>query len=269
MKRGTHARKPGGFTLLELIAVLAVMSILASLIAPNIVRSIGSAKRDLEIKTLGTFHETLLENIKQNQYIPDSTEWDSALAVNCAIPISRIRINDAGYTRRYLSHPDFFAIGSGIPVAGYHQNAALTAGTAPSTDPLAPRVMIVSGLNSQLPTTAMTAALFTQIWDQSGQPADWTEAPFLIIERIDMGPSFQQTGFTRDNRSSNNPRVLIGTYTRILTNGSAIFSAYLLLGTPLKFYDGAGTPAYEHLMIVTGTNSYTYRSPDWVSGFGS
>jgi type IV pilus assembly protein PilA len=65
-----------GFTLLELMVVIAIISILASLSAPTFTRQIAKAKL-IEVQNLATQHQSLVEEfILLNGDFPTTTEFD-------------------------------------------------------------------------------------------------------------------------------------------------------------------------------------------------
>ncbi|MEP3351330.1 MAG: pilin [Marinomonas sp.] len=65
-----------GFTLLELMVVIAIISILASLSAPTFTRQIAKAKL-IEAQNLATQHQSLVEEfILLNGDFPTSSEFD-------------------------------------------------------------------------------------------------------------------------------------------------------------------------------------------------
>ena len=65
-----------GFTLLELMVVIAIISILASLSAPSFTRQITKAKL-IEVQNLATQHQSLVEEfILLNGNFPTTSEFD-------------------------------------------------------------------------------------------------------------------------------------------------------------------------------------------------
>jgi len=68
--------KTRGFTLLELMVVIAIISILASLSAPIFTRQIAKAKL-IEVQNLATQHQSLVEEfILVNGDFPSTAEFD-------------------------------------------------------------------------------------------------------------------------------------------------------------------------------------------------
>ncbi|MEO9656419.1 pilin [Marinomonas sp.] len=69
-------RLQGGFTLLELMVVIAIISIIASLSAPSFVRQIAKAKL-VEAQNIATQHQAIVEEfILINGVFPSSTQFD-------------------------------------------------------------------------------------------------------------------------------------------------------------------------------------------------
>lgn len=148
IKDGVWVQAERGFSLIELIGVLAIMGILASMTVPPILRQIRQAQTVNEDANLNEVARAIVEGIKATGTIPnpnvaatDSTSW-----VSISRPYTTLSENALQYVfpdnpsteRRYYLDPDFVAYLAGTyttPPAGFPE-AGLPVGAL--------RILIVS-----------------------------------------------------------------------------------------------------------------------------
>ena len=184
-----------GFTLIEMIGVLAVMAILASVIAPKVIRQIQRARQDAEDEVLSRLAGSFEDYVLENRIIPPSGSgtgaWSTGIATQADLAPIDIYQNDMGCTRRYWFDPSTDL--NGLDSAEYNQNtvaiASLSGYTIGSTasPPVNPRAMIISdvtpGCSSNI-NTPTSAADFASTWNQSS-PA-LSEGETIKIQRINL-----------------------------------------------------------------------------------
>ncbi len=138
----------GGFTLIELIGVLAVIAILAGMILPNVIKITQNAQGDAEEGTLESFGKGLVDFIVRTRTIPVNIvsggvpAWDAAIAEEVGVAPGSIATNDLNNTRYYIWDNDatLFPLLNG---GAYVQTEA----TAVAANGLGrPRIMIVSSI---------------------------------------------------------------------------------------------------------------------------
>ncbi len=193
-----------GFTLLEMIGVIAIIAILSAIIAPNIIRQMQSATQDVEEKTLSLLADGLIDYVLENRIIPQSGEgsgtWSTNIAAQTDLPAEKIYENDLGISRRYWFDPATDLNGLSDNSASYDQNTVSAANlsgnatTSSASAPANPRAMIISDLtpggtnNILVASVAHNTANFAAVWDQTGT---LTESSTLKIKRINFSQLFE------------------------------------------------------------------------------
>jgi hypothetical protein len=87
-------RESSSFTLIEMIGAMAILSVAAAILAPNIVRQIQTAKAAGEDQNLNTIANGVLDFVNSTQNLPstnvDSTTWASELSKFTALSTDKI-----------------------------------------------------------------------------------------------------------------------------------------------------------------------------------
>lgn len=182
-----------GFTLLELIGVMAVMAILAAVLVPNVADSIDRAYADAEQKNLQVMSESLVQYLKTNKKLPTSStaSWVVAIASQSGLSQVQIEFNQKNYRRRLLYDPRFFT-NSDTNFTGLTQNQGL------ASAPVSPRAMIISDLSANVPNVANTTTAFNNIWEQTSS-ATLKESKSIKIQRINFAPYFHRVVLSNAN----------------------------------------------------------------------
>lgn len=151
-----------GFTLLEVIGVLAVMSILMAILLPNVIDQLDRAAREAERSSLQSIAQGVEAYLRENKQWPPNL---SALSPDY-VPFgtTQLTINARGFPRYFVVHPD---------VSGF-SNAT---GLSPSSLPDA-RFLLISNIRSDAAPTINNANQFNNWWD-----TDETSTPDLKIHR--------------------------------------------------------------------------------------
>ncbi len=190
------AHRMRGFTLLEIIGVVAIVAILSAVLAPSVVSSINRAYATAEDANLQQLANALRDTVRRTRSIPSTAigNWTTALAAQTEYTAAQLRFNRRNRQRVLLADPRFFTPVE-TPFNGYAQTGGL------ANPPNSPRLMLVSNMTGNVPAVPNTAAAFDAIWNQAAGAA-LIESPDLKIERIFLGDLFHTVLLTNSNTSA-------------------------------------------------------------------
>ncbi len=188
-----NAPHPRGFTLLELIGVLAVMAILAGALAPNLITLLDEGYETAERDSLRTIADSLERSIRSTKTIPSAlaSEWSTSIAQFSSFSATRVLENDKGCARRLYIDPRFLTT-TDQAFGSFAQDQGL------GTPPVSPRMMLVSRLDGTLSTALSTHAQFEAVWEQTSAAA-LVESKKLLIQRIHLAPLFHRVILSNSN----------------------------------------------------------------------
>ncbi|HBR96974.1 MAG TPA: hypothetical protein DD979_06310 [Gammaproteobacteria bacterium] len=253
------ATRATGFTLVEMVGVMAIMAILASAIVPNMIRSVMRARADQETTTLSTLADDLQRYILTNQSIPSpaTNAWTTALASVSDLPRDKVEYNDNGFRRALYFDPRFLT-SSDTTFTGYvqqHGNITL----------VSPRVMLVSSLQANASAAPTTTSDFDAIWDQTSS-ASVIESESIKIERLNLGRFFHRLVLVNEG-TSNNPAYTLGTAAAsTVTTAASPLTLSVLENTQVELFDSAFAGGLsERVFIVKSDTNYRYflNGSDW------
>jgi len=167
--RGSRCRlllgKADGFTLLEVIGVLAVMATLMAVIVPNFIRHLDDQARDTE--------RAIAKGV--DLYLRENFAWPASLA-NLSpdfVPIgsSQLATNGRGYQRYYVIHPN---------LAGFNNATGLSQSSLSDA-----RFLLISDVSVDASPVIASATQFDTWWN-----TDETLTPDLKIYRGHVGNMF-------------------------------------------------------------------------------
>lgn len=211
-----------GFTLIELIGVLAIMAIMAGMLAPNLVEQVRSARADVEVGNLARLAAGLEAYILANRVIPASAmgdgaggaaDWDDRIMEQVLLPIDQIAKanNGDGCPRRYWFDPNTNL--PSLPGNPYIQANVVdanndgipekipviytTAGVLIDNSPKNARAMIISDLSDNCANDIESVNNFQSVWAQTGV---LPESGTLKIQRMSFSQLFEPVALL--NRST-------------------------------------------------------------------
>ena len=252
-----------GFTMIEMIGVLAIMAILVAVAVPPIIERMNLARVTKEMRDLPVLAAALNRHILRTKTIPNQ-DWAQVIATELAVPINQVTTSSSGTPRVFLVDPAIH-IGTDVGILPYTQTAQGSA-----EPPVRARVMLIACQGRSLPDfipsgVATNSEIFDHIWDApketvpEGWPADWEgKGEYLQIIRINLAPLFR--------------RLLVSPLTEgapamISVDGSAPFavpaaglSSYYLEGTVIGLHNDGQLESRDLLM---SNRSYSYERGIW------
>lgn len=249
---GGQGRRPGrersGFSLIELIGVLAIMAILAAIFTPPLVRQMSAAQGTKEDQTLETLADGLKRYVRIYQAVPGAASWATNLASVLGLnanEVHRVDPKNTANTRVFLIHPSFNPTTGTSPLYSQGNNGSTAA-------PNEARIIILSTTQPSLtlPVSsglAASASAFTNIWDwsynattkapPSGWPAAWTgNGEHLHVDRINLGELFFHATFSNTQFATNIPFAKFNSLTTYAFSATNAINRYCLAGTIIQLF---------------------------------
>lgn len=247
-----------GFTLMELIGVMAVMAILAGALSPNIAASLNQAYSDSEIRDLEIIADELTDYIIEKKQIPSAkpSSWVKAISSVSTFTKQDVEYNNKGYRRRLVFDPRFFS-SSDKKFNGFKQNLGL------ASAPVSPRVLLISDMNKHVAAVPNKSKIFNAIWDQS-KKSIIKENKNLIIKRINLADKFHRVVLSNQNTAKPYYQFETGKPASIpVANGGTdgIVTRYIIDSSRISLY----TSPYpngnlEQVAIIKSDLSFRYQT---------
>lgn len=261
----TQRSGAGGFTLVELIASLAVLSLLMGLAMEGVFARLKESLRREEVARLQTLGGALRRAVQAQRIIPGPTQWAELVSQELDEPAERIRRNPAGWERRLIYDPGFRVGTNASPppfVQDGHGSPTVTGA----------RAILISTLASDLPN--LSGLGFGDLWNRvedrfpAGWPSRWGGRPAdVLLQRITFQDLFSP--ICLNNLDSD---VTAGFAVDVQTNsvsihGGARVETQFLRGTRLQLLGADG--AIEWIEVVDEPVSFVCESGHWRRGFSS
>ncbi|MEL7297747.1 MAG: prepilin-type N-terminal cleavage/methylation domain-containing protein [Pseudomonadota bacterium] len=253
-----------GFSLLELVGVMAVIAILSAVLAPNLVGVINDAYATAETENLISLADQLERSVLNTSVIPGngSASWGAAIAAQSDLPLQDVLQNRRGFTRTVYFDPGFLNGTGGFN--GYTQTTGLSA------PPASPRFMIISDLSGNLGTQANNVSRFDAIWNRD-PAATIVESDTVKIERRHIGDLFHRALIINEYSYQTGVSLNGGAQLAIpaaQAGADGLLSMYLIEGTEIALFDGP-YPTGGLLTARLVDDYVTQRIEDPSAGSGS
>jgi len=256
------------FTVVELIGVLAIISVLAAAIMPNVIRRIDRATLQRETSDLAAMGNGLVRYVETAKIIPATNVIAQAIATYSDLALSQITNTPRKFRRLVLVDPNLNVNGFG-PAAGYNQGVS-----GSSLPPVNARVMILSTIAT--PALSVNLSDFNTIWNTNpalgsvvgitgGQKAD-----DLCIQRVELGGLFHKLVVRNldTNASSlayfsfeaNAPAAPVASGQQQIT--------YLFDGTSVNLLTNNAVTSVQFRDLITQDESFVFKDGRWNRDLG-
>ncbi|MEE9335618.1 MAG: prepilin-type N-terminal cleavage/methylation domain-containing protein [Granulosicoccaceae bacterium] len=250
-------RKKGyGFSLLEMIAVMAITSVLAGVLMPSLIRGIQQSYSKAEAQSMLSLVQSLRQYTLSKKRIPSRavSDWSVALADNLGQSPAQIAQNGRGYNRALFLDPRFLH-STANQFNGFSQNRGLTAA------PFSPRAIFVSDLNNNVLTRQLNAAQFNALWEQSAS-ALYKESKEIKVERINFSSLFHRVLLTNQKTSAAGFITEDGAMGTVQPHSGGIDGAeerYILGTSQLKLFDSTDSSVpFQTTVLVNGSTNFRH-----------
>lgn len=253
-----------GFTLIEMIGVLSIIAILASVIAPSVFKDIKRARQDKEGQTLSVFATHLERFIVDNKRIPSPSlnDWTAAIAEQSSLPVENIANNEKNFRRGYFVDPRFFTT-SDTNFPGYIQTGGMASAA------VSPRIMLVSLLTGHAPNPPTKSEDFDDIWDQTTD-AKLVEGPDIKIARLNLRSIFARLVLTNENTDQPGYQLENGARNSVPAadaSGDGLLTRYVIRNTRVSLF---GNPFLsgnlDQVLLLDDEKAYAYQllGSNWI-----
>lgn len=240
------------FSLIEMIGVLAIISILAGMVGPNMIRRVIDSTATRESKTLQTLADGLSSHIQTWQTIPGAASWVTNVGNSLGLSPADVAYSDAanpsGSARVFLIHPGFTPSNGTDPI--------FTPSAAGSVAPTNARILIISctkrGLtipvtSGKAANTAGNRTRFDNIWNwtlnpftkapPTGWPAAWRgNGQHLHVQRINLASQFLRLTVSNPGYPTEIPFAQFNQNPTVAFDVTNAVDAYYLRGTVIRLY---------------------------------
>lgn len=269
-----------GFTLIEMIGVVALVAIMAAIITPNLARKISSSAGEKEERLLDVLGDGLVRYVKAYQIIPGTNSWATNVAGMLGLSPNEVRrVNpvDAASARVYLVN---FAFQPSTVSGGGFADPVWTQPASGASTVTSPRIMIISSHKSSLSLPvasgrATSQAVFDAIWDwnydpatkdpPTGWPSGWNDnGEYLHVERINLMPLFQRVTLTNLEYPDIFPYYQVGAGAMTVFNSVMTTNVFFIEGALLRFYkDDASGNDLDISFSLNDTANFIYDADSW------
>lgn len=260
----TPSGRRAGFTLIELMGIIAVMTVMMLALMPALIRQSVRASRTMEMESLRKLGQGLRDYIVSTRQIPGSNTVVAAVAGQLGWLPSAVTTSSRGRTRYLIVDPGFRV---GSPAAA----PPFTQGTGGSGSPVRPRFLIIGSVG--MPITidiyngaATSTNTFDQIWnsEEGVAPGGWAGGGTwedIVIQRVNLEATF--IPIILNNNAPTMGRYSVDNTNSHVALGSNPFNASFLIGTTLGLHSDDGF--LQTLLVVQDVPRLTNSSPYFVS----
>lgn len=274
-----------GFTLIEMVGILAVIVILATVIVSTTVRQLDIAAGDLEGANLSKYAAALQSNIQRNRYIPGTNDMAQRIASELGMDLKDVTTNSRANPRLFVVDPGF-QIGLAQvrpPFQQTNTGCGFVGTNGYTAPPIKPRLMLLSNMgpvNWPANLASMNDSDFDTLWNTAdgslpagGPWAGWQGQPGDVrVQRINLSPLFVHL-ILYNYASTNRGQYTIDYSSRAevpnlnpVGNPTNGIDAYFIKGTVLDLISGISSgSATQAEVVITRDTSFAYVQQIWQS----
>jgi prepilin-type N-terminal cleavage/methylation domain-containing protein len=273
-----------GFTLIEMIGVLAIMTMAAAVLTPGITERVGRLRAAEDAIKVAAISKAIQQSIRERQEIPGLQTWPLRAAAILGIPSQEVRNaipTDSSTARVYLIHPSIQPTNpSSSPSLGDPVWTQPSSGAARIWEG---RILILSVYRPGLPLplksgAAESTAVFESLWNwsydpvtkapPSGWPSNWARSGnCLRIERIHLASLFHKVTFSNLLQGTRDPFLQVGMNATGTLGSGATYDALYFEGTVFRLYQanpGSGSPGpLQVVHTLRGPVNFVYENDRW------
>ncbi|MBX3746242.1 MAG: type II secretion system protein [Verrucomicrobiae bacterium] len=268
--RSVHrSRREAAFSLIEMIGLMAVLTILSLALVPALIRGYDRLARDREDRALETLSEGLRTHVLRFQEVPHPTNFPGLLAVAVGWREGAVLTNSRGQARRFLVDP---AVTNTLPIPFTQTQMGVAADIEPALG-----IILMSSVGEPLPAGILTGlasstAAFSNIWNapEGSIPAGWVwsgRGEDLRIRRLALDNLFVPLVLNYGTilvAGTNQGRFTIGNSTTNILPTTPSFSASYIKGTVLGLHHHAGTVnTLQVREVLQHPVSFAYEGDAW------
>lgn len=258
----SFSRSRAGFSLIEMIGVMAVMAILATVLVPNALKSIERSAVRTEAETLRNLGEQAKLYLRDAATMPTAANWNTVLGTYASLSPAELLTNRRQMNRVYVLDP-----------VAANQRALLISSMRTG---VAPQTAAFIGANG---------TRFSDVWNwnTSGSPfaapggwGAWNAAniEYLVIERINFAPVYRTdlqaytvslrnlgTGTTSYRLIRANGSTVVGN----ISAGTSVALTSLYARDRVELYKAASQFTLDLTYVVSTTGkTYDFNGTNWL-----
>jgi prepilin-type N-terminal cleavage/methylation domain-containing protein len=253
-----------GFSLLELIGVLAIIAVLAAALFPVLIRRIDLATKKQETANLMVVSNALVSAALHGGGVPTVAQWTNSVATWSMMPASSTVANSRRYNRFYFTESLASSAANGVTYFPTNQRAVVV--STLGGDAIDP---------STLPDPrggALSATEFEALWAtrDGSRPASGMFSTLnvngddFLVQRVDYAPLFHRLTLVNRDTNSASFRIEQGSTNSLVNSGGSpnvTWQAYYLDGAMLTLGDDAGRPMAQ--MLLTRDMGFVFEGGFW------
>lgn len=259
----TLARR--GFTLIEMIGALSILTILATVVISSVLQNLKRNAREIEAQNMASIMAGLRSSILRTKAIPCSTNWVPAVAAELGMAPNKILTTAAGQVRVLLFDPNCRVGITNTRTVPYVQT------NLGSIQPISGRALLISSVASALPAAGLTNSTtdsFASLWSASSGtvPSIWTTnypdgGADLTFQRLDLNTLFSRVILDNQDPTNGAPYSVDKTNSLTRVPAASRREMWFIRGTILNFHHTNNwMVAREYVVDDAG---YTYEAGDW------